>query len=115
MKKDYMKEYLAYCSKLNDCTTKEEVRIHNSAMKKLGKLFKKIKDEPDKSFLVDLLENSDERTRLLAAAHCLGLQVYVPKAKRVLSVLSKHKENPSIAFEAQATLDVWKQQGYLDF
>ena len=37
------------------------------------------------------------------------------KQKKVLSSLAKSKSNPILAFEAQATLDVWEQQGYLKF
>ena len=115
MKIDYKNEYLIYSSKLNDCTTKRDVRIHNAAMRKLGKLYNIVKNEPDKSFFLDLLQDDNERTRMLAAAHCLGLGVYTSKAKRVLTQLSKNNGNPIVAFEAQATLDVWKQQGYLQF
>jgi hypothetical protein len=39
----------------------------------------------------------------------------ISEAKKVLSSLAKSKANPILAFNAQATLDVWKQQGYLKF
>ena len=39
----------------------------------------------------------------------------VSEAKKVLSSLAKNNANPILAFEAQATLDIWKQQGYLKF
>ena len=39
---DYKKLYLLHCSNLNDCTTKEDVKRHNAAMKQLGKLFYQI-------------------------------------------------------------------------
>lgn len=112
---DYKKLYLLHCADLNDCTTKEDVRRHNAAMKHLSKLFYQIECEPDKSFLLELLLNENDRTKILVAAHCLGLDVYVSEAKKVLSALAKNKVNPILAFEAQATLDVWKQQGYLKF
>ncbi len=69
----------------------------------------------DKSFLLELLSNENDRTKALVATHCLGYGVYVSEAKKVLSSLAKSKANPILAFEAQATLDVWKQQGYLKF
>jgi len=84
-------------------------------MKQLGKLFYQIKGELDKSFLLELLTTENDRTKALVAAHCLGFGVYVSEAKKVLSSLVKSKANPILAFEAQATLDVWKQQGYLKF
>ena len=65
--------------------------------------------------MLELLENENDRTRALVAAHCLGFGVYISKAKKVLSALAENKANPILAFEARATLDVWKQQGYLNF
>ena len=115
MMTDFKEQYLLYCADLNDCATKEEVKRHNIAMKCLGKLFHQIESEPDKTFLLELLENENERTILLVAAHCLGFNIFVSEAKKVLSVLAKNKVNAILAFEAQATLDVWKQQGYLTF
>lgn len=112
---DYKALYLLYCADLNDCTSKEDVKRHNAAMKQLGKLFYHIQGEQDKSFLLELLSNENDRTKALVAAHCLGYGVYVSEAKKVLSSLAKSKANPIFAFEAQTTLDVWKKQGYLSF
>lgn len=115
MMTDYKELYLLHCANLSDCTIKEDVKRHNAAMKQLGKLFYQIQDELDKSFLLELLSNENDRTKALVAAHCLGYGVYVSEAKKVLSSLAKSKASPILAFEAQATLDVWKQQGYLKF
>jgi hypothetical protein len=119
MMTDYKELYLLYCANLcadsNDYTTKEGVKRHNAAMKQLSKLFHQIEDEPDKSFLLELLATGNDQTKALVAAHCLGLGVYVSEAKKVLSSLAKNKTNPILAFEAQTTLDVWKRQGYLKF
>ncbi len=111
----YRDYYLKYCKQLNNCTSKNEVRQHNAAMKKLGIAFRQLKTESEKSFLLDLLHNEDERTRLLVAAHCLGLNVYTSEATKVLEKLSKADNGSIVSFEAQATLDVWKEQGFLDF
>ncbi len=84
-------------------------------MKKLAKLFRLLKEETEKEFLLELLQNENKQTRALVAAHCLGLGTYVSEAKKVLILLANDKNDSFISFEAQATLDVWKQQGYLDF
>ncbi len=84
-------------------------------MKQLSKLFYQVQGEPDKSFLLKLLSNENDRTKALVAAHCLEYGVYVLEAEKVLSSLAKSKANPILAFEAQALLDVWKHQGYLKF
>ena len=79
---DYKELYLLHCAILSDCTTKEDVKRHNAAMKQLGKLFYQIQDELDKSFLLELLSNENDRTKALVAAHCLGYGVYVSEAKK---------------------------------
>ena len=112
---DYKTQYLLYCTELNTCSTKEDAKKHNAAMKKLGRLFRQLKTETERSFLLELLQNENAQTRALVAAHCLGLGVYILESEKVLLFLSKNKNNPYLAFEAQSTLDVWKQQGYLDF
>lgn len=111
----YKEQYILYCADLNNGYTKKDVKKHNVAMKKLAKLFYKLKDESDKSFLLDLMQHSDDRTKSLVAAHCLGLNKYVEEAKKVLSAISNNKTDPILAFEAQSTLDVYRQQGYLKF
>lgn len=84
-------------------------------MKQLRILYYQVEEIEDKSFLLELLSDECERTKVLVAAHCLGLNVYTSEAKKVLSSIAKNKANSIVAFEAQATLDVWKQQGYLKF
>lgn len=82
MMTDYKELYLLHCANLSDCTTKEDVKRHNAAMKQLGKLFYQIQDELDKSFLLELLSNENDRTKALVAAYCLGYGVYVSEAKK---------------------------------
>ena len=113
--KDYKTKYLQYCEDLNNCLTKKDVRKHNAAMKKLGKLFHLLKQETEREFLLELLLNDNKQTRALVASHCLGLGIYTSEAKKVLMLLSKDKDDPYLAFEAKSTLEVWKEQGYLEF
>lgn len=115
MNKNYKEEYTIICGSLEDCTSKSKVKKHNKAMKKLSRLFHEIAAVEDKSFLIDLLGDSNPRTRLIVAAHCLGLKAYVPQAVVVLKELSRDTSNPFISFEADATLNVWKKTGYLSF
>lgn len=63
MMTDYKELYFLHCANLSDCTTKEDVKRHNAAMKQLGKLFYQIQDELDKSFLLELLSNENDRTK----------------------------------------------------
>ena len=40
MMTDYKELYLLHCANLSDCTTKEDVKRHNAAMKQLGICFR---------------------------------------------------------------------------
>lgn len=74
-----------YCAGLNDCTTKEEAKRHNAAMKQLSRLFYQIEGESNKSFLLELLTIGNDRTKALVAAHCLEFSVYVSEEKCFVS------------------------------
>lgn len=113
--KTLKEKYLLYCKDLNTCYTKKEVRKHNAAMDKLGKLFHLLKEETDREFLLELLQDENERTRCLVAAHCLGLEIYLSEAQEVLNQLKENSKDPQMVFEAESVLLVWKQQGYLTF
>ena len=112
---NYFEKYKELCAELTDATNKDEVKQHNKAMKKLAKLFCEVEKQEDKSFLLELIKDENPRTSTLVAAHCLGLGVYVKEAKSVLKKNSKIKDNPTVAFNAEMTLDVYKSQGYLKF
>ena len=113
--KDYLEIYIYQCSLLNKGYTKSDVKAHNVAMKELAKIFYHFKKEQDKSVFLELLRNESAQVRLMAAAHCLGLNEYIEEAKKALTQIAKDRHNAELAFEAQATLDIWKQQGYLTF
>ncbi len=111
----YKEQYLRHCQELNNGYSRKDIKRHNIAMKELSKLFHEIKGEANKSILLELLEEGDDKTKSLVAAHCLGLNAYVKEAKRVLTQIAKNKEDRILAFDAKSTLEVWKQQGYLKF
>lgn len=111
----YLELYIHQCSLLNKGYTKSKVKAHNIAMKELAKIFYHFKEEEDRALFLELLHNESNQVRLMAAAHCLGLNVYIDEAQKTLNQIAKDKHNVELAFEAQVTLDVWKQQGYLKF
>lgn len=112
---NYLELYIHQCSLLNKGYTKNDVKAHNVAMKELAKIYYHFKREQDRSLFLKLLHNESNQVRLMAAAHCLGLNEYIDEAQKTLNQIAKNKCDAELAFEAQATLDVWKQQGHLDF
>ena len=113
--KDYREQFTILCENLNKGFTKEDVRKHNRSMKKLSHLYHEVEKEKDKSIYLDLLKHENESVRITAAAHCLGFGVYIPIAKMVLNEIAKKSTNSVEAFNAQAILDVYNEQGYLLF
>ena len=109
--KNYSAKYIQYGSELDDCTSEEEVRKHNQAMRELSKLFHQVKDEQDKSFLLELLKHPNSRVRRIAAAHCLGMHVYEIRALLALRKIIRKGENRHDVFTAKLTLE-WRKQGH---
>lgn len=112
--KDYKSLYHLYCKELIFSTTKEkDVRRHNVAMKKLGEIYRELKasSKEEHTFLLELLNEDDFQIKLTVAAHCLGLGVYVSRAKKTLRKIAHNKENSHVAFEAKSILEVWKKEG----
>ena len=112
----YKKRYLELCSLLDEYS-KSGVKRHNKAMKELTKLYYEIGN--DQALAVELyselMDCDDERVRSIAASHSLGMNINLDKAQKTLVDISQ-KSNKSIArFNAEMTLKVWKQQGYLKF
>ena len=113
----YRERYVALCSKLMsfEACEKSDIQKHNAAMDELTTLFHCVEREDDKSFLGELLECDDDRVRMIVASHCLGMKMHIAASEKVLSGISANLEDPFLALEAGATLQVWKEQGYLTF
>ena len=112
--KNYKEELTRWLNDLNYVKTDEEVRIHNRAMTKIGKLFKEIKLLEDKSFLRDLLYIDSKRAQVSVAARCIWLGVYVEEA---IQILQKYKddENCQISLISEKLLERYEKNGYLTF
>ncbi len=111
---EYLRIYHEYGACLAQCPDdfKENADEHNRAMENFGRIWRQIRQDPnvDVSFYLQLLKDENLALRKLAAAHCLGLEVYVRKARRTLKNLT-HEKNPYIANTASFTLEAWKNNG----
>ncbi len=105
----YQKQYIQYGGELNDCTNAEDVKTHNQAMRELSKLYSQAKNENDKSFYLDLIKYPNPRVRRIAAAHCLGMNVYRFRAIRALKAIIRESENKHDVFTAKSIIEVWKK------
>ena len=97
-----------------------DYRTANKQFAILKKIYQNIeKGNIDKAILLELLNHYSISVRAWAAAHLLRLRHEVKKAKSVLqeiaSIEGETAEDRIISLDAEKTLDVWKEDGSLDF
>jgi hypothetical protein len=91
-----------------------EYKIGNKEGKKIIKLFKILERNINlaKEVLPLLFEHTSVKVKICAAAHCLALKIYENKAVTILENISTMNTR-IFSFEAEMTLKVWREQGYL--
>lgn len=91
----------------------------NKAYDKLKKIYDKLQEQGNEALaekiLTTYLKSGDIGVRLWAAAHCLGLNIYIEEAEKTLEEISKMKGIGIERHDAEMTLKVWKEKGYLRF
>ena len=61
----------------------------------------------------ELLKHPNDDVSSWAAAHALGLKIFVDEAEKVLERISRKKD--LVSLNAEMTLKVWRERGYLKF
>lgn len=91
-----------------------EYKIGNKEGKKIIKLFKLLEEDIDmaKEVLPSLFGHESVKVKICAAAHCLALKIFEGQAVDILEKISK-LDIRVFSFEAEMTLKVWREQGYL--
>lgn len=74
-------------------TSSAAIRKHNRAMKKILALENEIESLEDKSFMLELLDDSDPRVKAISASFCVRKSLYVSKAFEVLDTINKSLRN----------------------
>lgn len=87
----------------------------NKQYNKLTRIYRRMEKDKalGKEMTAKLLNHSSDFVRAWAAAHALGLEVNVDKAVEVLEHIAKTKG--LVRLDAEMTLQVWREQGYLKF
>jgi hypothetical protein len=100
-----------------DASMASDYKKANKLYHKLTKLYKIFKqnDLLAEEILNILIHDDDIRVRLWAAAHCLGLNKFVNEAENTLKEIALCTEYNTLGMEADMTLKVWKEKGYLRF
>lgn len=84
---------------------------------KLVKIYAEyIKDSENKGEILDPLMASEEpAVALTGAAYALSLGYRIGEAEDIILQISKKKDLGIVSFNAEMTLKVWKEQGFLKF
>lgn len=114
-KNEVIEQYISSCQIMHDATLSGNYKINNAEGRKIIKVFKQL--EKDLQFaeecLVELLKNDHVVVKIEAAAQCLALNIKIDDAISVLESVALEEENGIFGFNAQMTLKVWRDQGYL--
>lgn len=114
-KEDVIEQYITSCKIMYDATLSGDYKTNNAEGKQIIKVFKLI--EKDLQFAAEcletLLENDNVVVKTKAAAHCLALNIKINEAIKVLELAATDEKNGIFGFNAQMTLNVWREQGYL--
>lgn len=96
-------------------TEEGNYKVVNREYRKLTKIYRKMETDLDiaQQILEKLLIHPNDHVRLWAAAHALGLNLYVNQSIEILEDVSKRPK--FLGFDAKMTLEVWREQGKLSF
>ncbi|MEG1719567.1 MAG: DUF2019 domain-containing protein [Clostridia bacterium] len=112
---EIIKRYIECCIKMETATLDGDYKTNNYEGKKLNKIYNQILSQPNLAQLTlpTLLYYDNIIVRTYAAAHCIELQMLVKESKKVLKKIAKDKNNGILGFNAEMTLQVYKEEGKL--
>lgn len=110
-----IKRFVESCFLKGNAILEGDYKTHNREMNKIIRVFKRF--EKDKELaevcLKTLLEYGHPFVQISAAAQCLALGMFIKEAEAALDKIGK-EENNIIGFNAEMTLQVWKEKGKLE-
>lgn len=115
-KSDILNQYINSGIIMYKATLEGDYKINNKEGKIITELFKYLEKnlELAKETLPTLFDNENVVTRTKAAAHCLTLKICVHEAEKIIEKAVEDDKNGIFGFNAQMTLKVWREQGYLE-
>ncbi len=108
-------QYIESCMILKETTLSGDYKRGNKEGKKIIKIFKLLENNVDiaKIALPSLFTHDNVVTRTKAASHCIALDIFINEAEKILENVANDKANGIFGFNAEMTLKVWREQGYL--
>lgn len=116
-RKKIIEEYKVYAILHWNASREGDYKTANKNYAKLTKIFKMLLNSQElrEAALSQLLNDNDKCVQAWAAAHCLGLGMYLDEAISLLEQISEMSASEAPSFEAKMTLKVWKEKGILTF
>ena len=114
-KENILKQYEKSGEIMYHTTLNGDYRKCNREGAKLQKIFKEFEKDPDLAdeCIPELLKSSNVVVRTEAAAYCLALRRDIKLAEKILKNIASDPDNKIFQLNAEMTLKVWKEQGYL--
>ncbi len=114
-KSDIISQYIESGNVMYKATLEGDYKTNNKEGKKITQVFKYLEKnlELAADTLPLLFDNENVVVRTKAAAHCLALKIHIDKAKKILEDAANDDKNGIFGFNAQMTLKVWHEQGFL--
>lgn len=114
-KSDIISQYIESGNVMYKATLEGDYKTNNKEGKKITQVFKYLEKnlELAADTLPLLFDNENVVIRTKAAAHCLALKIHIDQAKKILEDAANDDKNGIFGFNAQMTLKVWHEQGFL--
>jgi hypothetical protein len=108
-------QYVKTCDILSETTLEGDYKRGNKEGEKVVDIFKILENNIELAniTLPLLFNNENVSTRSKAAAHCIALNIRVNEAEAVLEEIARDEGNGIFGFNAEMTLKVWRDRGYL--
>jgi hypothetical protein len=110
-----IEQYIETCEILKETTLSGNYKTGNKDGNNIIKIIKVLENDIElaNSTLPQLFSSENVVAKSKAAAHCISLNIRVNEAEKALHEVAKDETNGVFAFNAQMTLKVWHEQGYL--
>ena len=120
--KEYFDDYVNAAILQGEATKTGDSKTANRQYNFLKRVFIKaeklinINDiEPVNIFYAHLRKHKEPNVQLFACAHSLALGIDTQESENILANLSQNKNIGILRLNAEMTLQIWKEQGYLRF
>ncbi len=112
---DLIDQYIKSGHVCYEATLKGDYRRNNREYRTIINVFKYLEHNLPlaEETLPLLFKDENVVVKTKAAAHCLALKIHIPQAEQVLKDVANDSSTGIFGFNAEMTLKVWHEQGYL--